>query len=256
MAERTIFEGRVVTMNDRFVVHDEGRVYVDGPTIAAVQPASRPAPDGWDDARLVRTGDTLYPGLIELHNHLSYNALPLWQTPQRFDNRGQWMRHRDYRRFVSGPASVLGRTGGFLDALKRRGIDLPKSRVVEAGYTFESGVAAAEQLLGGKKRPTAIFCGNDEMAAGVYRVALRAGGAGAHYQLAVYPLQRKAQLRRTTGDGGTRYLAIATDVASVKGLDRANELRLRAFNVTSGPERGSCRIVAFVCSVTMREPAV
>ena len=60
-------------------------------------------------------------------------------------------------------------------ALERRGIELPKARVVEAGYTFESGVAAAETLLSAKKRPTAIFCGNDEMAAGVYRVAMRAG---------------------------------------------------------------------------------
>jgi LacI family transcriptional regulator len=46
---------------------------------------------------------------------------------------------------------------------------------VEAGYTFESGVAAAEKLLLGKQRPTAIFTGNDEMAAGIYKVALRAG---------------------------------------------------------------------------------
>ena len=59
--------------------------------------------------------------------------------------------------------------------LQRRGIELPKARIVEAGYTFESGVAAAEQLLAGKKRPTAIFTGNDEMAAGVYKVAMRAG---------------------------------------------------------------------------------
>ena len=34
---------------------------------------------------------------------------------------------------------------------------------------------AAEKLLAGKQRPTAIFCGNDEMAAGVYKVAMRAG---------------------------------------------------------------------------------
>ncbi|KAG0741711.1 hypothetical protein G6F24_016642 [Rhizopus arrhizus] len=48
-------------------------------------------------------------------------------------------------------------------------------RIIEAGYTFESGVAAAEKLLLGKRRPTAIFTGNDEMAAGIYKVALRAG---------------------------------------------------------------------------------
>ena len=79
---------------------------------------------------------------------------------------------------ITGPSdyrSSIERSQGFIGALERRGIKLPKARVVEAGYTFESGVAAAETLLGAKKRPTAIFCGNDEMAAGVYRVAMRAG---------------------------------------------------------------------------------
>ena len=77
-------------------------------------------------------------------------------------------------------------------------------------------------------------------------VSLRAGGAGAHYQLAVYPLQRKAQLRRTLNDGRTEYLRIEKDVAAVKGVNQANELRLHAFNVTSGADKGSCHILAFV----------
>ena len=89
----------------------------------------------------------------------------------------QTLGHRDIA-MITGPAayrSAIERTEGLVGALQRRGIDVPKSRLVEAGYTFESGVAAAEKLLGAKKRPTAIFCGNDEMAAGVYRVALRTG---------------------------------------------------------------------------------
>ncbi len=79
---------------------------------------------------------------------------------------------------ITGPSayrSAHERTSGFLEALAQRGLELPKSRIIEAGYTFESGVVAAEKLLAGKQRPTAIFTGNDEMAAGVYKVALRAG---------------------------------------------------------------------------------
>ena len=34
-------------------------------------------PAGFDGIGPVDTGGTLFPGLIELHNHLSYNALPL-----------------------------------------------------------------------------------------------------------------------------------------------------------------------------------
>ena len=89
----------------------------------------------------------------------------------------QSLGHRDVA-MITGPAayrSAIERTEGFVSALQRRGIELPKSRLVEGGYTFESGLAAAEKLLSAKRPPTAIFCGNDEMAAGVYRVALRAG---------------------------------------------------------------------------------
>ena len=142
MVERYILEGRVVTMDDRSTVHDTGRVYVDGAAIAAVRPAAKPAPAGWDDAPVVRTGDTLFPGLIELHNHLSYDALPLWQVPQRFDNRGQWMRHRDYRRFVSGPAAVLGRTGGFLEAVVR----YVEAKCLVGGVTTSQGMTLASNM--------------------------------------------------------------------------------------------------------------
>lgn len=75
---------------------------------------------------------------------------------------------------------------------------------------------------------------------------LRAGEAGARYQLAVYPLQRKAQLRKVFPDGKVKFLEIAKNVKAVKGLNRGNELRLRAFNVTSGPEKGQCRVLAYV----------
>jgi hypothetical protein len=76
-------------------------------------------------------------------------------------------------------------------------------------------------------------------------VNLRTGGAGAGYQLAVFPLQRKAQLRKVLADGQVRYLHIEQGIRA-KGLNRANELQLRAFNVTAGPEKGSCHILAFV----------
>ncbi|MBT2749405.1 MULTISPECIES: LacI family DNA-binding transcriptional regulator [unclassified Lysobacter] len=89
----------------------------------------------------------------------------------------QSLGHRDIA-LITGPSSYRSaheRTAGFVEALSKRGIELPAARIVEAGYTFESGVAAAELLLAGNKRPSAIFAGNDEMAAGVYKVALRAG---------------------------------------------------------------------------------
>lgn len=76
-------------------------------------------------------------------------------------------------------------------------------------------------------------------------VDLRAGG-GARYQLAVYPAQRKAQVRKVLADGSVEYLAIEKNVAQVGGLDKPSQLRLQAFNVTAGEGKGNCQILAFV----------
>lgn len=79
---------------------------------------------------------------------------------------------------VTGPLRYLSareRSGGFLEALAKRKVKVPDAYVVEGGYTFESGVAAAEKLLALDPRPTAIFALNDEMAAGVYKAAHKLG---------------------------------------------------------------------------------
>ncbi len=85
--------------------------------------------------------------------------------------------HRHFA-LITGPQryrSSIERGGGFREALARRGVTLAAEQVYEGGYTFESGVAGAEQLLACEPRPTAIFACNDEMAAGVYKAALRMG---------------------------------------------------------------------------------
>jgi 5-methylthioadenosine/S-adenosylhomocysteine deaminase len=83
-------DGRVVTMNPDFTVLDRGVIYIDAGTIVAVEGTGDPYPPGFEDAPMIRTGSTIYPGLIELHNHLSYNVLPLWDVPQAYTNRSKW----------------------------------------------------------------------------------------------------------------------------------------------------------------------
>jgi len=78
-------------------------------------------------------------------------------------------------------------------------------------------------------------------------------GEGARYQLLAYPLQRKAQLRKTFTDDSVEYLRIAKNVRAIKGVDKANKLRLRAFNMTAGPDKGHCRILAYVGKVLVAD---
>jgi LacI family transcriptional regulator len=80
--------------------------------------------------------------------------------------------------FIAGPATFRSsheRRGGFVDGLADAGVALPESHIFQGAYTFESGIEGGEALLKLSPRPTAIFAGNDEMAAGVLHAARKAG---------------------------------------------------------------------------------
>lgn len=79
---------------------------------------------------------------------------------------------------VHGPRSFRSaheRLAGFRSGLEEFGIELDQELTIEAGYTFESGARAANNLLSRANRPTAIFAGNDEMAIGIYTSARKLG---------------------------------------------------------------------------------
>jgi 5-methylthioadenosine/S-adenosylhomocysteine deaminase len=116
---RYALAGRIVTMDDHATVLNDGVLYVANDEIAAVQTRDAPPPVGFENAVVIDSRGTLYPGLIELHNHLSYNVLPLWPVPQRFSNRSQWKNHPRKRALISGPMQVLVATTGFLEAIVR-----------------------------------------------------------------------------------------------------------------------------------------
>ncbi len=67
--------------------------------------------------------------------------------------------------------AMATREDGYRRALRESGLAVDKRLVVEGYNSFESGEDAARRLLGRKPRPTAIFAANDDMAAGVLRVA-------------------------------------------------------------------------------------
>lgn len=85
--------------------------------------------------------------------------------------------HRDIG-FIIGPpdhsASAL-RKNGFLHAMSDAGLDVPKNRMLQGDFSFESGKACAQKLLSGPNIPTAIFASNDDMAAAVLSVAGKKG---------------------------------------------------------------------------------
>ena len=101
--------GAVLTVDRERRVLPSGAVYVHDGIIEAVQPASAAAPAGFSTAPRVHTGGLVTPGLIDLHNHLAYNTLPLWRARDRaYETRYQWPGAPTYQSDVSNPAQALG----------------------------------------------------------------------------------------------------------------------------------------------------
>jgi cytosine/adenosine deaminase-related metal-dependent hydrolase len=114
-----VLKGRVVPLRRNAPKQVfQGKVYVNDPdengvaTVAAVRKANQSAPAGFSSARVVDVGKrTIYPGLIDLHSHIAFNALPLWLAAETkpFLHHDIWPGRSDYKPNVSWPAWVLAK---------------------------------------------------------------------------------------------------------------------------------------------------
>ncbi len=80
--------------------------------------------------------------------------------------------------FIKGHPSHTSSTQrfkGFEQALHDTDYKIKEPMVAQGYFSYRSGLEAAEQLLSGRKVPTAIFASNDEMASAVMSVAHRKG---------------------------------------------------------------------------------
>lgn len=102
--------GTVVTFDPALPVLEDGAVYVDGEHIAAVRPAKDAPPSGLGSVERIHTGGVIYPGLIDLHNHLAYNYRSLWfpSRTEPYTTRDQWPRAPTYGPEITRPTVALG----------------------------------------------------------------------------------------------------------------------------------------------------
>ena len=104
-----LLKGRVVTMDGENNVINDGNVMIRDGKITGVWPSNSNPPAGVDftDVPIVETEGTIYPGLIDLHNHVHYNHIPLWDFDVHlsesqkseeggYTNRYQWGNNWDY----------------------------------------------------------------------------------------------------------------------------------------------------------------
>lgn len=121
---------------------------------------------------------------------------------------------------LRGPAVRIGdqRTTGARRALQEKGLDVPESCILTAGYTDESGFQAMQKLLGTGPAPDGVICFNDPVAIGAIKAILAVGlkvpedvavvGAGnIHYSdLLAVPLTTIDQKASQTGKDAAALL--------------------------------------------------
>ena len=111
-----VVSGHLVTFDEARPQIPRGAMYLDRDgVIVAVADAADPPPPGFERARHVETGGVVYPGLIDLHNHIAYNCLGLWIAPDRVEPwtaRDQWPQDPDYRPSITLPVNALCAANG------------------------------------------------------------------------------------------------------------------------------------------------
>jgi 5-methylthioadenosine/S-adenosylhomocysteine deaminase len=113
-----VVKGRLVPLaSDPQVSSDpfatfRGQLWIgDDGVVAAVTRGAAAGPPGLEDAQRLDVGTSLvFPGLVDLHNHLAYNTLPLWVEPTRtqpFLHHNHWTGASSYAGSVTWPAAAL-----------------------------------------------------------------------------------------------------------------------------------------------------
>ena len=111
-----VVTGHLVTFDDERPEVPDGALYIDRDgAIVALGAASDAPPPGFEGANRVETGGVVYPGLIDLHNHIAYNCLGLWSAPGReqpWTARYEWPKDPDYLPSITLPVNALCAANG------------------------------------------------------------------------------------------------------------------------------------------------
>jgi 5-methylthioadenosine/S-adenosylhomocysteine deaminase len=131
-ADRAVSPGELDVFTGTVWLGDDGMV-------AAVTHGRGAAPKGFETATVVDVGSSLvFPGLIDLHNHLAYNTLPLWTEPKRppekpFLHHNTWPGAESYAPDVTWPAYT------FITASPEELLAYVETRAIAGGTTTIQG---------------------------------------------------------------------------------------------------------------------
>ncbi len=103
-----LLQGTIVTPN---AVIPDGWILIRQGKISSVSASKPQSPDVIE----VKTDGIIFPGLVDLHNHVSYDVFPRWHPSRLYLDRYEWRNAPDYIRGVANPYKNLTQNNLFCD---------------------------------------------------------------------------------------------------------------------------------------------
>lgn len=134
-----VIRGRIVPMSKADpAAAFSGNVYLgDDGLIEAVTSGNSHPPAGFSHAPVFHAGNALViPGIIDLHNHLGYNALPLWWEPKQ---KKPFLHHNDWTDAPSYKSSITWTSWLLAQAAPEALLAYVQTRALVGGTTAIQG---------------------------------------------------------------------------------------------------------------------
>jgi len=144
----------------------DGTVLITGEKIAAAgKDVTLPA-----GVQVIETGGFIYPGLIDLHDHLTWNFLPRWKPNREFNNRYEWQALPEYKVVLTTPE---GKT--FDEGLACDTEQYAEVKAIVGGATSVNGSLNQWRQPAGKQKCIEGLARNLDFYSGLYTAAAGSG---------------------------------------------------------------------------------
>jgi 5-methylthioadenosine/S-adenosylhomocysteine deaminase len=109
-ARRYVLRGTLVTMDATLPAAEQvyaGAVVVQGNRILDLVHGGDPLPPDAAGAPVIDTGALIFPGLMNIHDHITFNTTPVWNVPALMQDVGDWTALDSYKQNVRYPHDLL-----------------------------------------------------------------------------------------------------------------------------------------------------
>jgi 5-methylthioadenosine/S-adenosylhomocysteine deaminase len=159
-----------------------------------------------DGARVIDTGGFIYPGLIDLHNHLTWNVHPRYSPGTLTTSRYEWQALDSYAAKLAGPQSV---------------VTLVASCDIEFFAEIKALVWGATSVTGSLPRECSRgLARNLDYHSGLY------GTAKDSLQYRIFPLELKPADEEAVREGLAANAPVIVHLSEGTDADAARELRM------------------------------